>query len=92
VWQRAGVVGGLVQKPTLQLVPPCSLQQVGLSLAAELEPQVAIDVKAHLCITSFSKRKVGSGIRHAAASPSGIRYYEMQHRRRAYRGNDVSAM
>jgi len=25
------------------------LQQFGLSLAAELEPQVAIDVKAHVC-------------------------------------------
>jgi hypothetical protein len=49
VWQRAGVVGDLVREPTLQLVPLRSLQQVGLSLAAKLEPQVAIDVKTHLC-------------------------------------------
>jgi hypothetical protein len=52
-------------------------------LAAELEPQVAIDVKAHLCITSFPKRKVESVMRHAAASLSGIGENEMQHRCRA---------
>jgi hypothetical protein len=33
----------------LQLVPLRPLQQFGLSLSAELEPQVAIDVKAHVC-------------------------------------------
>src|SRR6476646_6165828 len=72
VWLQAGVVCDLGRERMLQLVPLRPLQQFGLSLAAELEPQVAIDVKTHCVFTSFPKRKAGCVIRHAAASPSGI--------------------
>jgi hypothetical protein len=46
--QRPGAVCDFGGERPLVLVLMRSLQQLGLSLAAELEPQVAIDINTHV--------------------------------------------